>query len=263
MTIIWYDHLTKQPKARPSNVIPSKYASLPCSTPPRLFNQHSHDNYFHGGRTVLGIGISAVHDAVLRGITRMPEPILNEHPVTIYPGRASPTKKVPPRTLPGLLERHRDVCRKSIDSSQELSDNDNNGSKNSVNLDSSLEFDEQSIQSIIIRSPTNPEIGAITGFKKTISIIPCTKTGHLTGKSDDDEDFSDDSLEGSSLPPPPQPPLVPPKPSLSAPVTPSKRGSIAWEINLDEKDDDKSTKVWNEWSSLSAILIYLNIVRRL
>lgn len=49
----------------------------------------------------------------------------------------------------------------------------------------------------------------------------------------DCEDFSDDSLEGVSLPPPPPPPCVPPPPSLSAPVTPSKRGSIAWEISLD------------------------------
>lgn len=52
------------------------------------------------GGTVLGIGISAVHDAVLRGGARIPETIVNEHPVTIYPGRASPAKKVPPRTLP-------------------------------------------------------------------------------------------------------------------------------------------------------------------
>lgn len=160
--------------------------------------------------------------------------------MTIYPGRASPTKKVPPRTLPGLLERHRDVCRKSIDSSQELSGNDEHGSKSSMNLESSLEFDELSVQSIIVRSPTatHPELDAIAGFKKTISIVDASPR-----KSDEDEDFSDDSLEGMSLPPPPQPPLVPPKPSLSAPVTPSKRGSIAWEINLDEKIDAKCIKV--------------------
>lgn len=199
------------------------------------------DNFLYGGRTVLGIGISAVHDAVLRGITRMPETIVNEHPVTIYPGRASPTKKVPPRTLPGLLERHRDVCRNSNDSSQEQLVQDNSGSKNSMNLDSSLEYDEQTIRSIIIRSPANPEISTI--YNKTLTILPCLKSDeHKT----DEEEFSDDSLEGSSLPPPPQPPFVPPKPSLSAPVTPSKRGSIAWEINLDEHMDGKGTKVMTE-----------------
>lgn len=40
------------------------------------------------------------------------EPIVNEHPVTIYPGRASPPRtRLPPRTLPGSIERHREVCR--------------------------------------------------------------------------------------------------------------------------------------------------------
>lgn len=53
--------------------------------------------------------------------------------------------------------------------------------------------------------------------------------------SDDDEDkFSDDSLEDTSLPPSAPPIVVPPPPSLSAPVTPSKRHSIAWEVNLDD-----------------------------
>lgn len=50
----------------------------------------------------------------------------------------------------------------------------------------------------------------------------------------DDDRFSDDSLEGSSLPPAPAPVPVPPPPSLSAPNTPSKRHSIAWEVNLDD-----------------------------
>lgn len=44
----------------------------------------------------------------------VPESIVNEHPVTIYPGRSSPTKRVPPRTLAGSIERHRDVCRINV-----------------------------------------------------------------------------------------------------------------------------------------------------
>lgn len=58
----------------------------------------------------------------------------------------------------------------------------------------------------------------------------------LSDNDEDDKDnFSDDSLEDTSLPPPAPPPIVvPPPPSLSAPVTPSKRHSIAWEVNLDD-----------------------------
>ncbi|XP_037909499.1 uncharacterized protein LOC119650644 isoform X3 [Hermetia illucens] len=116
------------PKTRPSTVIPSRYSSLPCSGPARSFDgspngmgpggmraamgSGSFDG--GGGRNILGIGISAVHDAVLRGgvAKLLPEPIVNEHPVTIYPGRASPPRgRVPPRTLPGSVERHREVCR--------------------------------------------------------------------------------------------------------------------------------------------------------
>lgn len=44
------------------------------------------------GRTKLGIDISAVHDAVLRGVAPIPETLEKEHPVTIYPGRSSPVK---------------------------------------------------------------------------------------------------------------------------------------------------------------------------
>lgn len=189
----------------------------------------------------------------------MPEPIVNEFPCTIYPGRASPTKKVPPRTLPGLIERHRDVCRNSIDSSQELPPppQDNLGSKNSVNLDSSLEFEDQSIRSIIIRSPTSPQLSSLPAYNSTIRIEACAKSPR--SRKSDDEDFSDDSLEGTSFPPPPPPPFVPPKPSLSAPVTPSKRGSIAWEINLDENDDIRNTKAPKEFAATNITSSQLSI----
>lgn len=229
-----------QPKARPSNVIPSKYASLPCSTPPRLISSHSVDehNLMGSGGTVLGIGISAVHDAVLRRGAQIPETIVNEHPVTIYPGRASPAKKVPPRTLPGLIDRHRDVCRKSIDSSQELSiigDNliqfDSNES-----LDITVD-DEQSKITILNKSPAINKII----FNNTVSIEPCTSQ-ILDHAQMDDEEFSDDSLDDKSLPPPPPSsstptqPIVPPLThSRSAPVSPNKRSSIAWEISINDE----------------------------
>lgn len=74
--------LSFQPKTRPSAVIPSKYASLPSGSPPRIFGQASGDsgigcsddanNGLGSGRNVLGMGISAVHDAVLRGFAKIP-----------------------------------------------------------------------------------------------------------------------------------------------------------------------------------------------
>lgn len=60
------------------------------------------------------------------------------------------------------------------------------------------------------------------------------------GKSDCEE-FSDDSLEGLSLPPPPPPHSCVP-PSMSEPVTPIKRGSIAWEINLDDCSKEHASR---------------------
>lgn len=72
------------------------------------------------------------------------------------------------------------------------------------------------------------------------------RISRLSDNEDDEDKFSDDSLEDTSLPPPAPPPVIPPPPSLSAPVTPSKRHSIAWEVNLDDlcaSSNGISTKV--------------------
>lgn len=60
-------------------VVPSRYASLPSTSPPRIWGQMSGDSGIGGpddslnsGRNILGIGISAVHDAVLRGFAKLP-----------------------------------------------------------------------------------------------------------------------------------------------------------------------------------------------
>ncbi|XP_053673501.1 trithorax group protein osa [Anopheles nili] len=250
---------TTLPKTtRPSNAMSQRYASLPCSSPPKLQDLSGPNDAaggsLDGGRNKLGIGISAVHDAVLRGMARLPEPILNEHPVTIYPGRASPTRRMPPRTLSGSIERHRFPTSDNSSTSQENSSPENNES----------EYNESSL------SPTHGHLQPLQGGTPVSSLMsrifhhnPATASGqpplshHLhhtrghhipaagaiagmpsrtaAGRPDsDDERFSDDSLEESSLPPPPGPPTVPPPPSLSAPVTPSKRHSIAWEVNLDD-----------------------------
>lgn len=84
---------TTLPKVRPLNVNPSKYASLPGSTQSKkTVKSDDFDFLMTNGRTKLGIDISAVHDAVLRGVARIPETMEKEHPVTIYPGRSSPVK---------------------------------------------------------------------------------------------------------------------------------------------------------------------------
>lgn len=193
------------------------------------------------------------------------ETIVNEHPVTIYPGPL-PQKRVPPRTLPGSIERHRDVCRKnpssdlSSSSSQELKSpiKELNSPTNQPSNGFILKNDD------FIKRPKSPTSASVSPSKVTpfglkISIQTMDnlmnnrnaihkskieqkmnlknnkRNSQLSDNEDDDEDkFSDDSLEDTSLPPPAPPPVIPPPPSLSAPVTPSKRHSIAWEVNLDD-----------------------------
>lgn len=55
-------------------MIPSRYSSLPNSSPPRIHVLPKQDSEtgLTGGRTVLGVNISAVRDAVLRGVPRIP-----------------------------------------------------------------------------------------------------------------------------------------------------------------------------------------------
>lgn len=241
--------------------MPFRSGSLPCQSPPKAWRITS--DSLDDGRTVLGIGISAVHDAVLRGIARIPgnlfylykilqilinfvftEPLEKEHPVTIYPGRSSPQKRVPPRTLPGSIERHREVCRlsndkKSQESSQEFL----------VSIDNSSPISDDNLPPL---SPSTILINHIF-----IHNLPL-----LTKCERNSDEFSDDSLEDTSLPPPPPPPIIPPPPSLSAPVTPSKRGSIAWELNLDDPSSfgDPLLKSFNE-PKVSVILFILHYLQ--
>jgi hypothetical protein len=194
------------------------------------------------------------------------ETIVNEHPVTIYPGPL-PQKRVPPRTLPGSIERHREVCRLnnqssdlSSSSSQELkSPTQELNSPTSATNGFILQNDD------FIKRPKSPLSTSVSpttnvtpfGIKisiqtmdnlmnnrnlihnakieKKMNMKNSKRNSQLSDNEDNDEDkFSDDSLEDTSLPPPAPPPVIPPPPSLSAPVTPSKRHSIAWEVNLDD-----------------------------
>lgn len=157
------------------------------------------------------------------------ESIVNEHPVTIYPGRSSPTKRVSPRSTI-QFDRPRDGNR-----------------KNTNDKVSSPSHDHIVVN--FVKNLPSPVESHLTPF--TIANIPPLKVNqqqmninnnvnktnfNTKQQQSDSEDFSDDSLEGVSLPPPPPPPVVPPPPSLSAPATPSKRGCIAWEIMLDDKN---------------------------
>lgn len=194
----------------------------------------------------------------------------NEHPVTIYPGLPSPQKRMPPRTLPGSIERHREVCRKSelsSPSSELRSPTGSNCSNGFILLNDEfikrprspvgngfiLQNDE------FIKRPKSPLNLPATPFGIKISIAAMdnimnnrnkhkinnelkmnlqnkrhSQLSDMKAANSDEDRFSDDSLEETSLPPPPAPAPVPPPPSLSCPVTPSKRHSIAWEVNLDD-----------------------------
>lgn len=213
---------------------------------------------------------------------------------------------MPPRTLPGSMERHREVCRKNLPEQSTSSSNSSMEGQDEVDrINGSFERHQQDAhmiatvtgmrsaadddtmqppyssqllqqQELLSRSPPagaiivnssrdktscggegvggRPSINTNTRSAKRIGVA---SNGRLsvgedkksnnykaTGKQfpslspgEGSEDFSDDSLEDTSLPPHPPPPTVPPPPSLSCPVTPNKRGSIAWEINLDDPMD--------------------------
>lgn len=157
---------------------------------------------------------------------------MNEHPVTIYPGRTSPSRRVPPRTLPGSIERHREVCRQNASPSDSKTNSDSS-SHSSPDKQRYFHLPPE-IQMMSFNNLHRRSDGALIVMAADASSL---ETNNKVGrpKNDSDEDhFSDDSLEEMSLPPPAATTFVPPPPSLSAPVTPSKRHSIAWEINLDD-----------------------------
>ncbi|XP_055685551.1 uncharacterized protein LOC129791411 isoform X3 [Lutzomyia longipalpis] len=277
---------TTLPKARPVTVAASRYGSLPNSSPPRELGVNrvkdqtveASADLGGGGKTILGMGISAVHDAVLRGVGvgKIPEPIVNEHPVTIYPGRASSPRRGS-RNTSSSMERHRDICKNSshllydqqdsaTSASSASSDESNHLNPPPLAILSNSPSAQQLLQQqeLLSKSPPSSII-----MQKNIHNLNRIKVRHGHNKNNsinfdgtpgtgirpnDSDDFSDDSLEETSLPPPPPPPVVPPPPTLSAPVTPSKRGSIAWEINLDDSvsGTDEPPKAAQSHESINA-----------
>ncbi|KAM7350896.1 uncharacterized protein ACRADG_003894 isoform 2-T5 [Cochliomyia hominivorax] len=114
---------TTLPKARTSNSTTtvsnnSNYSSLPCCgqrTTNSQSEQKTRVGSCNGEKNALGIDISAVHKAVLKGrVAKLPEPMLNEHPVTIYPGpkdgSAAGARNNRPKRLQASVEKHKEVC---------------------------------------------------------------------------------------------------------------------------------------------------------
>lgn len=270
---------TTLPKVRP--ITPSKYASLPGSTHTKTESDMNYrcsgsDLLLKNGRTKLGIDISTVRDAVLRGVAPLPEmpPIVNEHPVTIYPGRSSPPVKSKSSSA---------ANRKVVRSAHDLTDKKLKLRLNDDDDDGSSDCDEAVTQADSasgkgFRRPFIIGFKFVFGMKtifcfffsenfkplqQTVSLSNFEKKRHSLITSEDD--FSDDSLESapqrdaltqiieikfetketdditsptSSLsPPPPPPPLSSQEQSqLSEPQLPATKcgPGIAWEIKLDE-----------------------------
>lgn len=162
--------------------------------------------------------------------------IVNEHPVTIYPGRASPTRRQSNRQLSNEL-RPRDSLR-MLDQENASTNHVTSNSPTIVNpAELSFSLDPPSSLEPLDSLASNHQ-----PFDREKLHHSDWETRSNKRKSSDCDDFSDDSLEGLSLPPPPPPLVVPPPPSLSAPVTPNKRASVAWEISLDSREQTTPRK---------------------
>lgn len=261
---------TTLPKARPLNVNPSKYASLPGSMQPKNAIRISDpDLLMKNGRTKLGIDISAVHDAVLRGVARLPETMVNEHPVTIYPGRSSPVKSKSASNRKVVRSAH-DLTDKTLklnlnDESSDCeeeeegitqTDSPSGGCRTHFLCNSSFfHLTNVHFHLFIFEEDFKPlmQTVSLSNFDNRHSLIPS------------EDDFSDDSLENApphdaltqiieikleedediTPPPPPSPPEPSSQmPDLTLPLTKCSPG-IAWEIKMDDniESDKRAFKV--------------------
>ncbi|XP_067620979.1 uncharacterized protein [Eurosta solidaginis] len=207
------------PKARPASALTSNnYSSLPCCGVRSTSIDSSKTTRgvsCNGERNKLGIDISAVHNAVLRGgLAKLPEPILNEHPVTIYPGRYSPPAEgkrsvIRPQRILSSVEKHKGVCH-MLNPLSSISSSSSSSSSNCMGA----------MDSKVIDSSTNNNL-----MRK-----PYIRKDNLTNefKLVSEDDFSDDSIEEQSLSP------------ITSHSSPHKQAGIAWEIHF--KSNKKKTK---------------------
>lgn len=222
-----------QPKARSANSTPatnSNYSSLPCcgartsnlgaaSTGNSSTGLASiRTGSCNGERNVLGIDISAVHNAVLRGnLAKLPEPMLNEHPVTIYPGpsaKGGNGESARNKRLLNSVEKHKEVCHML-----------NPHSNSSTSTSSGSQHTSSSGEA----SPAASNMNMMT----TTSTTTTTTKHHQLHQLHDD--YSEDSLEESTI---------------STDLTPVKQNGVAWEIHF--KSNRKKTSGSKSKSSNSA-----------
>lgn len=158
--------------------------------------------------------------------------------MTIYPGRASPTRRSSNRQLCNEV-RSRDSSRMLEPEYAATNHHHVSSTSPSIVHPSQLSFS-------LDPPPSGEPLDSLSSnhqpFDRDKLHHSDWDTRSNKRKSSDCEDFSDDSLEGLSLPPPPPSIIVPPPPSLSAPVTPNKRASVAWEIRLDVRETTSPRK---------------------
>ncbi|XP_034471667.1 uncharacterized protein LOC117779544 isoform X2 [Drosophila innubila] len=169
---------TTLPKARSSNSTPttnSNYSSLPCcgartSNLSAVSTGNSSSGLAsiragscNGERNVLGIDISAVHNAVLRGnLAKLPEPILNEHPVTIYPGPSAKAAGEGARgkRLLNSVEKHKEVCHMLNPHSNSTTSSSSSGeaspAASNINMQQVDDYSEDSLEESTISTDLTP-----------------------------------------------------------------------------------------------------------
>lgn len=228
-----------QPKARPASALTSNnYSSLPCcgARSTSLDGKTTRGVSCNGERNKLGIDISAVHNAVLRGgLAKLPgnnctlsnvyknedfsyllltiiEPILNEHPVTIYPGRYSPpseNKRVSnrPQRILSSVEKHKEICH-ILNPLSSISSSSSSSSSNCIGLMDNKALD---ISNNIMKKPYIRKDNIANEFRLV-----------------SEDDFSDDSIEEQSLSP------------ITSHTSPHRQTGIAWEIHF--KSNKKKSK---------------------
>lgn len=170
---------------------------------------------------MLGIDISAVHNAVLRGnLAKLPEPMLNEHPVTIYPGpsaKGGSGEGARNKRLLNSVEKHKEVCHMLNPHSNSSSTSTSSGSQHTSSSGEA--------------SPAASNMNMMTTTTTTATAM--MPKHHLQQLQQDD--YSEDSLEESTI---------------STDLTPVKQNGVAWEIHF--KSNRKKTSGSKSKSSNAA-----------
>nr|XP_013119211.1 unnamed protein product [Stomoxys calcitrans] len=204
---------TTLPKARiTATTNNSNYSSLPCCGQRNANisgDAKTRVGSCNGERNALGIDISAVHKAVLRGsVAKLSEPMLNEHPVTIYPGPKdgpSAGRSARPKRLLTSVEKHKEVCHILNPGSTSISSSSSSSSPASTGT-----------------SSDNQKTGQSSSSNNTLDKF----SNKIT--TDEDDEISEDSLEDPS------------GITVSSESTLLTPRGIAWEIHF--KDFKKKTK---------------------